>query len=58
MKYFLLMKFEKAKELLLIGEQIGNISDKLAFSSQNYFCYAFKREFGMTPFEFKKQFEI
>lgn len=58
MKYFLLMKFEKAKELLLIGEQIGNISDKLAFSSQNYFCYAFKREFGMTPFEFKKRSEI
>lgn len=55
MKYFLLMKFEKAKELLLAGEQIGRISDKLAFSSQNYFCYAFKREFGMTPFEYKKQ---
>lgn len=53
MKHFLHMKIEKAKEMLAAGAGIGTVSDRLGFSSQNYFCCAFKREMGVTPFSYK-----
>lgn len=52
-KYFHNLKIEKSKEMLKQGLQIGYIADALGFSSQNYFCYAFKRETGETPFSYK-----
>lgn len=54
-KYFLQLKIQKSKELLKQGLQIGTISETLGFSSQNYFCYAFKRETGQTPFLYKSK---
>lgn len=54
MKYFLLMKINQSKELLAQGLQVREVAEKLSFSSQNYFCSAFKRETGLTPLEYKK----
>lgn len=54
-KYFIDLKIQKAKELLADGRMVGEVSDALGFSTQNYFCYCFKRETGQTPFEFKTE---
>lgn len=54
-KYFLNLKIQKSKELLKQDMQIKDISETLGFSSQNYFCYTFKRETGQTPFSYKQK---
>lgn len=54
-KYFLNLKLSKACEMLSGGLSIGEIAEKLNFSSQNYFSIVFKREFGISPTEFKKE---
>jgi len=51
-EYILQTKISIAKQMLADGEQISEIADALAFSTQNYFSTAFKRETGYTPKEY------
>lgn len=52
-EYILKTKISLAKQLLLEGESVTEISERLAFSSQNYFSTAFKREVGISPGQYK-----
>lgn len=56
MQYFIDLKIERAKELLRDGDlSVGEIADKLAFDTSNYFSKVFKKETHMTPTAYKKQ---
>ncbi len=48
-EYILKCKMYIAKQMLSEGASVTEISEKLAFSSQNYFSTAFKRETGISP---------
>ena len=49
-------KLERAKELLRRdGWNVSQVSARLSFESPQYFARAFKRQFGMTPTEFKNR---
>lgn len=52
--YFNRMKIRKSIDLLKQGFSIGEISDLLSFSSQNYFSTVFKKETGLSPLNYKK----
>lgn len=53
--YINLKKIEKATELLLTEElSISEISEKLGFSTQQYFSKAFKKLKGISPSQFRK----
>lgn len=50
---------EKAKELLISTDKsVEYISDVLNFSSTSYFRKKFKKHFGITPREMRKQYRI
>jgi len=53
MKYFNCLKIRKAVAMLDEGLQIKEISDRLDFSSQNYFHVVFKRETGCSPGDYR-----
>ena len=53
-EYFLQIKILYAKKLLLNGMSVTEVSEKLSFSSQNYFSVVFKRKTGLSPLEYKK----
>lgn len=53
-KYFLKLKIIRASSLLGKGMSVTEVSDKLSFSSQNYFSIVFKRETGTSPLAYKK----
>lgn len=54
-EYIRHVRMTRAKELLLSGKYtISEISDKLGFSSSNYFRETFKSVFGSTPTEYLK----
>ena len=48
-EYFLAMKIEKAKSLLLQGESVASVADQVGFDHPNYFSLTFKRLVGTTP---------
>lgn len=52
MSYYNNLKLIEAKKMLLQGMSVGNIAEKLSFSSQSYFTVFFKRETGMSPTEY------
>lgn len=52
-EYILKQKILLAKQMLEAGASVTAISQKLSFSSQNYFSYTFKRETGLSPSEYK-----
>lgn len=55
-RYFIRLKMEKAKELLILNEMdINGIAWLLGYSSSQNFSTQFKRETGKTPGEYKKQ---
>lgn len=58
MHYFLLLKLKESARLLKLGMPIGEISDKMGFSSQNYFSYVFKKEYSLTPSEYRESCKI
>lgn len=54
-EYILKSKIALAKQMLDSGRSVTNISNKLSFSSQNYFSFVFKRETGISPTEYRKK---
>ncbi|MBN2221116.1 MAG: response regulator [Vallitaleaceae bacterium] len=52
-KYLTQIRIEKAKQLLLEGEKIANVSKMVGFNNYRYFCEIFKRYETMTPSEYK-----
>ena len=54
MKYYSLLRIEKAKALLSDGLTVGEISEKMNFSSPNYFCSFFKSFVGVPPTKYNK----
>ncbi len=55
MNYFRMLKMREAAKLLRRGYSVHEVSQKLNFSSQNYFSAAFRREFGMPPSVYIKE---
>lgn len=56
MRYFTELKIYQAKQLLRENRlSVGEIAEKLAFSSPDYFIKTFKRLTGLTPLAYKKR---
>jgi len=55
MHHFNLLKLEHSKELLLLGMPICEIASQLSYSSQNHYAQIFKKAFGVTPTQYRKQ---
>lgn len=54
-KFAILQKIEKIKELLMYNElSLGQIADKLHYSSISHLSGQFKKETGLAPSEFKE----
>ena len=56
-RYFLMLKIQKANQLLENGVSVFEVSERLGFSSQAYFSVCFKRETGKNPSEINKNFK-
>ncbi len=52
-KYYSLIQIDEAKKLLSEGFSVNETSEKMNFSSPNYFCSFFKRIVGCTPAKYK-----
>lgn len=54
--YIMLCKLEEAVRLLKYTDKsLGEISADLSFSSQSYFQNVFRKEYGVTPMQFRKE---
>ena len=54
-RYYILQKIERAKELIVYGEQsLTEIAFDLGYSSQQHFSRQFKKETGLSPSHFKE----
>lgn len=54
-RYYILQKIERAKELIVYGEQnLTEIVYELGYSSPQHFFRQFKKETGLTPSHFKE----
>jgi AraC-like DNA-binding protein len=54
-RYYILQKVERAKELIVYGEQnLTEIAYELGYSSQQHFSRQFKKETGLSPSHFKE----
>ena len=54
--YITKCKLDEACDLLIYGERsLAEISAYLGYSSQSYFQNVFKKQFGMTPMQYRKQ---
>lgn len=54
-KYLLKLKIASAIRMLRNGMPVAEVSAQLAFSNQNYFSSAFKRETGFSPTQYIRQ---
>lgn len=55
-KYIIGQKIERAKELLLYGQlSLGEIADRLRYSSVQHLSNQFKKVTGLTPGQFRQQ---
>lgn len=55
-EYFLFIKIERAKELLIMGKSIYETAVETGFFNQNNFSATFKRETGLPPTVWIKKF--
>lgn len=54
-RYYILQKIERAKELIVYGEQsLSEIAYALGYSSQQHFSRQFKKETGLSPSHFSE----
>ncbi|MBD3617292.1 MAG: helix-turn-helix transcriptional regulator [Gracilimonas sp.] len=54
-RYYILQKIERAKELIVYGEQsLSEIAYNLGYSSQQHFSRQFKKETGLSPSHFSE----
>lgn len=52
-KYITSLRMKKARELLLDGVKVGEVSEMVGYNNYRYFCNLFKKSTGMTPNEFR-----
>lgn len=52
-RYLTHVRVEKAKELLLLGHKVADVSRQVGYENYRYFCMIFKKYTGMTPQQFK-----
>lgn len=54
--YITKCKLEEACDLLVYGERtLAEISAYLGYSSQSYFQNVFKKQYGITPMQYRKR---
>ena len=59
MRCFVEMKIKEAKQLLRENElSVREISERLAFSTPDYFTKTFKKVTGLTPLAYKKRTSV
>ena len=56
MKYICKLRMREAGRLLADGARIDEVCEVLHFSDRNYFSYAFKRETGLSPREYRRKY--
>ncbi len=49
------LRVRKAKEWLASGQTVKEVAGEVGFKQAPQFCRYFKRRFGMTPQEFRKE---
>jgi signal transduction histidine kinase/DNA-binding response OmpR family regulator/ligand-binding sensor domain-containing protein len=54
-EYLRKFRLEKAKALLITGQQVAQVCYQVGFSSPSYFSNCFKAEFDMTPKQFTEK---
>ena len=52
-RYLTQIRMAHAKELLLKGEHVQDVSVAVGYNNYRYFCNIFKKEEGVTPMQFK-----
>lgn len=58
-KYLLQQRMEKAKKLIQKGnDSMAMICEKVGISNPSYFSYLFKSYTGVSPSEYKKEYEV
>lgn len=57
-RYFNRLKIAEAEKLMRQGFTMQEISDRLSYTTQNYFTTAFKREKGMAPTHYKQLLDL
>ena len=53
-KYYQTLRLNEAMKLIKSGMSFSDITDKMHFSSVNYFSFFFKKNTGMSPLEYKQ----
>ena len=57
LKYLVSVRLEVAKDLLLNSDlKIADIAERTGYPELNYFSYFFKKNFGISPREYRNQF--